>query len=417
MTTATIRLPRKLARLFSKPRGALLPNGERIQYRAMFGGRGSGKSFSAAKMAAIWGYAEPLRVLCTREFQASISESFYAELRAAIASEPWLAASYDIGRDYLRGANGTEFIFRGLRRNTQSIKSLAKIDLTIVEEAEDVPEESWLALEATVFRQERAELWPIWNPRDKGSPVDKRFRQSPPSNALLAEVNWNDNPFFPVGLRKLRAREQERLDPATYAHVWEGAYLEASERQVFYGKLRIEEFAPGADWDGPYQGVDFGFRPDPLAAVRVWIANDRVWVEHEAYGQNVEIDGMAAFIKARMPDFDDYVSRADSAEPKTISYARRNGLTRMEPVKKWPNSILEGVRFLRGFKEIVIHPRCKGAINDFRLYSHEVNKAGDILPDLEDANNHAVDSVRYALSPLIKGRTRTTTTSTIAGLY
>ena len=102
-------------------------------------------------MAAVWGYAEPLRILATREFQASIKESFHAELKAAIASEPWLEAHYDVGVDYLRGRNGTEFIFRGLRHGVNTIKSLSKIDLTIVEEAEDVPETSWLALEATVF--------------------------------------------------------------------------------------------------------------------------------------------------------------------------------------------------------------------------------------------------------------------------
>ena len=416
MTTATIRLPPKLARLYSKPRGALLPNGERIQYRASYGGRGSAKSFSAAKMAAIWGYAEPLRILCVREFQVSIAESFHAELKAAIASEPWLAATYDVGRDYLRGRNGTEFIFRGLRRNTQSIKSLAKIDLTIVEEAEDVPEDSWLALEATVLRQTRSELWGIWNPRDEDSPVDRRFRKAPPSNALVAEVNWHDNVFFPEGLKKLRRREQERLDPATYAHVWEGAYLVNSLRQVFAGKVRTDSFTPGKDWDGPYFGVDFGFRPDPLAAVKVWVHDETVWIEHEAYGYEVEIDAMAGYITSRIPGFAEHVSRADSAEPKTISYARRHGLPRMEPVKKWPNSVMEGVRFLRGFREIVIHPRCKDSIRDFRLYSHKVNTAGDILPDLEDANNHSPDAVRYALAPLIKGRVETKT-GVVQGLY
>lgn len=416
MTTATIRLPPRLARLYSKPRGVVLPNGERLQYRASFGGRGSGKSFSAAMMAAVWGYAEPIRVLCAREFQVSIAESFHAELKAAIASEPWLESAYDVGRDYLRGRNGTEFIFRGLRRNTQSIKSLAGINLTIVEEAEDVPEESWLALEATVFRRDRSELWAIWNPRDEDSPVDKRFRKTPPSNALVAEVNWHHNPFFPLGLKKLRSREQERLDPATYAHVWEGAYLVNSMRQVFSGKLRTDTFEAGAGWDGPYFGVDFGFRPDPLAAVKVWVHDDRIWIEHEAYGHEVEIDAMAGYITARVPGFAEHVSRADSAEPKTISYARRNGLPRMEPVKKWPGSVMEGVRWMRGFKEIVIHPRCKDTIRDFRLYSHKVNTAGDILPDLEDANNHSVDACRYALAPLIKGRTEART-GTVKGFY
>jgi len=85
MTEATIRLPPKLVPVFTPPRGA-------VQYRGARGGRGSGKSFSFAKMAAIFGYAEPLRILCTREFQASIKESFHAEVKAAISSEPWLEA-------------------------------------------------------------------------------------------------------------------------------------------------------------------------------------------------------------------------------------------------------------------------------------------------------------------------------------
>src|SRR6056297_3152209 len=116
-------------------------------------------------MAAVWGYAEPLRILCTREFQASIKESFHAELKATIHSIPWLTANYDVGADYLRGKNGTEFIFRGLRRSMQSIKSMAQIDLCIVEEAEDVPEHSWRDLIPTV-RADRSEIWCIWNPRN-----------------------------------------------------------------------------------------------------------------------------------------------------------------------------------------------------------------------------------------------------------
>lgn len=407
---AQIKLPAKVANVFAAPRGELA-------YRALHGGRGSAKSYSAALMAAVWGYAEPLRILCVREFQASIAESFHAELKAAIASQPWLEAAYDVGKDYLRGHNGTEFIFRGLRRNTQSIKSLAKIDLTIVEEAEDVPEESWLALEATVFRQPKSELWAIWNPRDRKSPVDSRFRITPPPRAAIAEVNWQDNPFFPPGLQELREREQARLDPGTYHHVWEGGYLENSDKQVLAGKWRVAEFEPGPGWDGPYQGVDFGFNPDPLAAVRCWVHNETLYVEHEAYKPRVEIDAMANFIGERIPRFADYAARADSAEPKTISYAVRNGLPRLEPVKKWPNSVIEGIRFLRSFREIVVHPRCKNTANECRLYSHEVNKAGDILPDVIDANNHAIDAIRYALAPLIKAQFTEVESGTVRGLF
>ena len=357
-------------------------------------------------MAAVWGYAEPLRILCVREFQVSIAESFHAELKAAIASEPWLEAAYDVGRDYLRGKNGTEFIFRGLRRNTQSIKSLAGIDLTIVEEAEDIPEDSWLALEATVFRRPKSEMWTIWNPRLDGSPVDQRFVKDPPANGIGVELNWNDNPFFPPALEELRRREQERLDPNTYAHVWEGAYLVNSAAQVFAGKYRVAEFEPQGDWSGPYQGGDFGFSQDPTAAVRVWVHGDRLYVEYEAGKVGLELDDTPAFIANRIPNFADYATRWDNARPESISHLRRHGLPRSEPVDKWTGSVEDGIAFMRSFREIVIHPRCAETIKEFRLYSYKVDRlTGDILPQIVDAHNHYIDSVRYAVTPMIKRRT------------
>lgn len=382
--------------MFALERGA-------VQYRNMHGGRGSAKSFSAALMASVWGYAEPLRILCTREFQASIKESFHAELKAAIAAHPFLEAHYDVGVDYLRGANGTEFIFRGLRHSVNTIKSLAKIDLTIVEEAEDAPEASWLALEATVFRQPKSELWALWNPRLDGSPVDMRFRKHPPDNAVTVEMNWNDNPFFPAGLDKLRRREQSRLDPATYAHVWDGAYLVNSAAQVFSGKWRVEEFEPKASWDGPYQGGDFGYAQDPTAAVRVYIHGDTLYVSHEAGGRAIELDAIAARVKEQIPGYDDHLSRWDSASPGSISILTRSGLPKAIGADKWQGSVDDGIRFLRAFREIVVHPRCVNTIGEMRLYSYKVDRlTGDILPVLVDANNHWIDAIRYSVSPLIK---------------
>lgn len=398
MLEADIEMPPKMAGLFSLERGA-------VQYRAAHGGRGSGKSFGFAKMAAVWGYAEPLRVLCTRDLQVSIKESFHAEIKASIQSEPWLAANYDVGVDYLRCHNGTEFLFRGLRNNVSSVKSTAKIDLTIVEEAEDVPEASWLALEATVFRQPKAELWAIWNPRLDGSPVDARFRKHPPANALVREMNWWDNPFFPEGLDTLRRREQARLDPATYAHVWEGAYLTNSDAQVLAGKVRIEEFAPGPDWDGPYYGLDYGFSQDPTAAVCVWVHAGCLWVQHEASRRGLEIDQTAQELAQHLPGIERHVVRADNARPESTSYLQRHGLPRVMSVDKWPGSVEDGVAHLRSYADIVVHPRCKETIRETRLWSYKVDRlSGDVLPTLVDANNHCMDALRYALQPLIRRR-------------
>ena len=292
MSQAEIRLPQKLIPILGPGRGA-------ARYRCLYGGRGGAKSFSAATMAAVWGYAEPLRILCVREFQTSIRESFHAELRSAIEGHPWLAAHYDVGVDYLRGTNGTEFIFRGLRRNEQSIKSLAKIDLTIIEEAEDIPESSWLALEATVFRQPKSEIWSIWNPKREDSPVDRRFRQHTPPGTLIAQVNWDDNPYFPKALEELRVQQEKTLDPSVYRHVWEGDYLRGFVG-AYYAELlekarkedRID-FFPRQGMQKVYAVWDIGSTSTAADATAIWIVQyigeEVRWLDYyEAVGQPFE---------------------------------------------------------------------------------------------------------------------------------
>lgn len=393
---AQITLPEKLIPVFAPARGE-------VQYRWAKGGRGSGKSFNFAKMAAVWGYVDPLRVLATREYQGSIKESFYAELKSAIMSETWLSDQYIIGSDFIRGKNGTEFIFMGLRRSINNVRSLAQIDLTIVEEAEDVPENSWLMLEATVFRRKKSELWAIWNPRTKGSPVDQRFVAHPPKNAIGTEMNYWDNPFFPEGLETLRAREEMRLDADTYAHVWEGQYLTNSNAQVLAGKWRVADFEPGIDWDGPYQGGDFGFSQDPLAAIRCWIHDETLFIEFEAGAINLELDDTPSFLDAKIPGWNSFVSRWDSARPESISHFTRHGMPRAEAAEKWNGSVEDGLQFIRSFKQIIIHPRCQSTIKEAKLYSYKVDRfTGDVLPTLIDANNHYWDAVRYALAPIIR---------------
>lgn len=396
--TARIKLPPKLVPVFTPRRGDL-------RFRCAYGGRGSAKSFTFAKMAAVWGYAEPLRILCTRDLQISIKESFHAELKNAIASEPWLARAYDVGVDYIRGANGTEFIFRGLRHNMSNIKSMAQIDLCIVEEAEDVPEASWIDLEPTI-RAPLSEFWVIWNSRDKNSPVDRRFIQNTPPRSMIVKMNYQDNPWFPAVLEEQRKHAQATMDDSTYRHVWEGDYLEHSDAQIFKGKYLVDEFTTGEDWQGPYYGLDFGFSQDPTAAVKCWTFDENLYIEFEAGKVGLELDDTADYMTALIPDIDRHVIRADSARPESISYLKRHGLPRVVPVEKGKGSVEDGIEHIKSYKRVIIHPRCVNTINEFRLYSYKVDaKSKDIMPDIVDANNHYIDAIRYALRPLMsKGR-------------
>jgi phage terminase large subunit len=402
MVTATIKLPPKLVKVFARPRGAL-------RYRGAHGGRGSGKSFNFAKMAAIWGVVEPLRILCTRELQDSIKESFHAELKNAIASEPWLAAAYDVGVDYLRGRNGTEFIFKGLRHNIGSVKSTAQIDLCIVEEAEDVPEASWQALEPTI-RADKSEIWVIWNPRLDGSPVDQRFIKNLPPRSAVVEMNYTDNPWFTHVLEEQRQHQQRTLDPETYNHIWKGSYLKQSKASIFTGRWRVDSFTPGPDWDGPYHGLDFGFANDPTAGVKCWVHDNTLYIEREAGKVGLELDETADYLAQRIPGIDLHTIRADNARPESISYlkradpeGKRKHLPKIVACEKGKGSVEDGIAHIKSYTEVVIHTRCVEVQNEFLNYTYKVDRlTGDVLPIIVDAFNHYIDAIRYALEPLMK---------------
>lgn len=395
-----ISLPPKLIPVFTQPRGA-------VRYRGARGGRGSGKSFSFAKMALVFGAIERLRILCAREIQASIEESFYAELKNAIDSDPWLASEYDILKNrIINRLTGTEFFFKGLRHNISSIKSMAQIDICIIEEAEDVPEQSWIDLEPTI-RAEKSEIWAIWNPRKEGSPVDTRLVKNADDSMVVAELQWWDNPFFTDRLNMQRERDRKVLDSATYEHIWEGQYLVRSKAQILHDKIKVEEFVGNPFWAGPYYGLDFGFSQDPTAGNMMWVDEEanRLYIEYDFAKVGLELDDTAEYTTKKLPGSDRHTVRADSARPESISYLKRNGLPKITGVAKGKGSVEDGISYLRSFSEIVIHPRCGDTIREARLYSYKTDRlTGDVLPDIVDANNHNIDAVRYGLEPLIKKR-------------
>lgn len=223
MTTARVALPPKLISTFS---------GE-ADVRGAFGGRGSGKTRSFAKMTAVRAYMwdqagrEGL-ILCGREFMNSLEDSSLEEIKAAIRSEEWLLPHFDIGEKYVRTASGrVSYSFAGLDRNIDSIKSKSRILLGWVDEAEPVSEEAWIKLIPTL-REEDSELWVTWNPELESSATHKRFRLSKDPRYKVTELNWRDNPKFPAILDRQRLRDKEER-PEQYEHIWEGGFKTAVE--------------------------------------------------------------------------------------------------------------------------------------------------------------------------------------------
>lgn len=379
------------------------------RYKVLYGGRGSGKSYAVADALLIEGARRKIRVLCAREFQVSIKDSVHYLLKERVEALG-LVGFYDVQETTILGANGTSFIFKGLRHNIQSVKSTAGITHCWVEEAQAISAESWQVLTPTI-RQPGSEIWVTFNPLEKEQVIYDLFVVRGRANTYLRRVNWDENPWFTAALEEERA-ECQRLDPDLYSHIWDGEPLERSDAQVLGGKWAIDTFEPASDWDGPYHGADWGFGSDPTAAVRLWIHGKRLYVERESLEYRLELDDTAAKWQADIPGIEGYTVRADNARPDSISHVRSAGPNKDRPniphlvgAKKGPGSLEDGIGHLRSYEKIVVHPRCKAFAQECRLYSHRIDRlTGDVLPDIVDKHNHLIDSARYALEPLIKQR-------------
>lgn len=237
--------------------------------RGAYGGRGSGKTRSFAKMVAVRGYIYGMQgvtgqLVCGRQFMNSLEDSSLEECKRAIEEEPFLSAYYEIGDKYIKSRDGRIwFTFVGLDRNISSIKSKGRILILWVDEAEPVTDEAFTVVIPTL-REEgegwNAELWVTWNPKRKNAAVESRFRNSTDPRTKIVACNWRDNPKFPAKLERDRQRDLEER-PDQYPHIWEGDFANVVEGAYFAPHL-TKARAEGR----------IGFvPPDPLLTFRVFV--------------------------------------------------------------------------------------------------------------------------------------------------
>jgi phage terminase large subunit len=219
-----VQFPDKLQCLFEPSR-----------YKVLYGGRGGAKSWGVARALLILGAQKPTRILCAREFQNSISESVHALLSDQVKALG-LTDFYEVQNSTIRGKNGTEFYFAGLRHNVTKIKSFEGVDIVWCEEAQTISKSSWDTLIPTI-RKEHSEIWITFNPALETDETYQRFVAHPPENAQIIRINWSDNPWFPDVLRQ----EMESLkarDPDAWLTVWEGHCKQTLDGAIFANEVR-----------------------------------------------------------------------------------------------------------------------------------------------------------------------------------
>ena len=198
--------------------------------RVLYGGRSSSKSWDAAGFAIFLSNSCKIRVLCTRQFQSKIEESVYTLLKIQINR-------FNLGHRFrilenkiINRYTGSEFIFYGLWRSIDEIKSLEGIDIHWAEEAHLLTEEQWEILNPTI-RKQGSQHWIIFNPRLVTDFVYRRFVTNPPPNTIVRKINYNDNPFLSDTMRaEVEAAKAE--DYENYLHVYEGNPKSDDEESV-----------------------------------------------------------------------------------------------------------------------------------------------------------------------------------------
>jgi len=219
------------------------------EYFVSYGGRGSGKTFQFMDAVVVEATLRPIRVLATRELQGSIEESVKTEIEASIINRG-IESFFHVTKDSITGKNGSKFIFKGLKNNINSLKSIADVEIVICEESEAISKNSWDKLLPSI--RPRSGKSPIviviFNPDDELDDTYQRFILHPPPRTLSRLINWRDNEFFPPHLEEQRLHCKATRPLKDYENIWEGKPKGANDGAIIDREwVRAARFASKND--------------------------------------------------------------------------------------------------------------------------------------------------------------------------
>lgn len=391
---AKAEFPIKLKGLFEKSR-----------YKVAYGGRGGAKSWGIARALLIKGAKDPMRILCAREFQTSIKDSVHKLLCDQIEALG-LLGFYEITQNSIRGKNGTEFAFVGLRNNVANIKSYEGVDIVWVEEAQTTSRLSWNILIPTI-RKQGSEIWISFNPELETDETYQRFVLNPPQDCIQIKINWSDNPWFPDTLMlekdALKARDLE-----AYNQVWEGLCRQSVDGAIFAKELQQAEL-DGRLCKVPYDATK------PVHAVfdLGWADSTAIWflqfvgMETRLIRYIEDSQKTISHYLATMQTFGyvyDKVWLPHDAENKTLAAAGRS-IDDIVRAAGYKTQILPRVPILDSINAArTIFPSCyfdrenaAEGINCLRHYRYEVDPTTGQFSrsPLHDHYSHGADAFRY----------------------
>ena len=376
---AEIQIPIEYKRLFD------------IDWReaAVYGGRFSLKSHTVARYLLIRARMEKTRIACFREFQSSIADSSH-QLLADLIKKYGLNDFIVTDKAIINRVTGSDFIFKGLWHNEQSIKSLEGIDIAWVEEAQTVTKESLEILTPTI-RKPGSQIIYTYNRLLEDDPVHQRLVLEGRPNTLIININYDiaiKYGWMPEVIM-LEMEDDRQKRPNLFKHKWLGE-PNSMERKVYKDWAIIDEIPHEARLER--RGLDFGYTNDPTAIVDIYYYNGGYIFDEVCYKKGMSNKQIADTIKV----LSDILCIADSAEPKSIDEIKLYDIN-IQPAVKGSGSINQGIQFIQNQK-VSVTKRSVNLIKEYRNYLWSVDRDDRIINVPEGGLDHCLDALRYAMT-------------------
>lgn len=358
---------------------------------AIYGGRGSLKSHTVARYLLLRARMSKTRVACFREFQNSIAESSHQLLADLI--EMYEFKEFKVtDNSIVNKLNGSDFLFKGLHHNEQSVKSIEGIDIAWVEEAQTVSEKSIDVLTPTV-RKPGSKIIYTYNRLEEEDPVHKRLVLEGRPNSLILNVNYDvamKYGWFPDVLRLEMEDDRERR-PALYKHKWLGE-PNTQEGRIYKDWAMVDDIPHEAKI--VRYGVDFGYSIDPTVIIAIYQYNGGYILDEIAYQKELSNKTIADILN----NHEKALVVADSAEPKSINEILSYGVN-IIPAMKGQGSVNQGIQFVQ-HQRISLTKRStktRTAYLSYRWATDRDNKPMNTPDDSVHEWSNPMDAIRYGL--------------------
>ena len=360
---------------------------------AVYGGRYSLKSHTVARVLLIRARQKKTRIGCFREFQNSISESSH-QLLSDLIKQYGLNDFVVTDKAIVNRITGSDFLFKGLWNNEQSIKSIEGIDIAWVEEAQTISKESLEVLTPTV-RKPGSQIIYTYNRFAEDDPIHTRLVLEGRPNTLIINVNYDvaiKHGLLPKVIFD-EIEDDKKNRPSLYKHKWLGE-PSTSERKIYKDWLIVDELSHHARLER--YGLDFGYSNDPSSLVAIYKYDGGYVLDEICYQKGLSNKQIADIIKNQ----EQMLVIADSAEPKSIDEIYSYGVN-IKGAEKGKDSVNNGIQIVQD-QRISVTKRSVNIIREYKNYLWETDKDGKILNVPEHTFSHSMDAIRYALSSILK---------------